>query len=779
MTVGSQDATAAAARVAHLAQLARSDAAGVQGLLALLEERSWSLRREVVAALAALGEVSLAALCHSLEHERSSETRIAATVDTLAASSADVERALLPLAASQQPAVAADVAQVLGRRRNARSVPTLIRLLNHSDDNVAVAAIEALGRVGGRAAVDALVETVERDYFFRTYPAIDVLGRSGDPRSVAPLAKLLRKSQYVLEAARALGRSADKSAVPLLCELLISPADSNVRVAALALTELIEAHRERYGSATLVQDMLRQSSGEAAARRVSQTLAGADNAERVALCSVLGAMANEAAVPALARMLDGVPAVASAAAAALKQLGQVANEQLRHALLEGDSARRQILLPILPQTRATAEVLDCLNDADATVRALACDALGRMGDPAVVPGLFRQLNDANPRVVQAAMGAIQSLGSAETQALARDAARSTAPGARRAGLRILAYFGYADSIDVFASAMHDADARVRELAITGLAALEHPRARTLLLQAAANESAQVRTAAMRGLGQSVVDDDGIAALRAGLGDQEAWVRYYACQALGKLAVQDAANAIAGLLSDPAGQVRVAAVEALSCLKSASALDALQLAAASQEADVQRAALIGLGMMQNSVALPVLIAACESREAATRLVALSALSAFTSAETLPIVARGVDDSDEGVRVAAIGLLACRPEREATRLLIAAMRDEPSRARIAQALAAPASGRIAAVLAALETADEDTAPTLTSVLARVDPGDETGALLAALRLPNVAARKSAAAMFAARGTRDALAVLSRVSTDDPSDEVRRICALYLTQ
>src|SRR4051812_16376747 len=111
MTIGSQDATSASGRVAELAQLARSDAAGVQGLLALLEERGWSLRREVIAALAALGELSLAALCHSLEHERSSETRIAATVDTLVASRADVESALIAVAASEQPAVAADIAQ--------------------------------------------------------------------------------------------------------------------------------------------------------------------------------------------------------------------------------------------------------------------------------------------------------------------------------------------------------------------------------------------------------------------------------------------------------------------------------------------------------------------------------------------------------------------------------------------------------------------------------------------------------------------------------------------
>jgi hypothetical protein len=175
------------ASLAEVARLAAAHAQGVPGLLALLNHASWRVRREVIAALAAAGEPALAALCRSLEHERSDETRIAATVDALAAFAGDAESALIALASSQQPAVAADVAQVLGRRRNPRSVPTLIGLLRHDDDNVAVAAIEALGRAGGRAAVDALVEAVERNYFFRTYPAIDVPRRRQlNPARVSP-----------------------------------------------------------------------------------------------------------------------------------------------------------------------------------------------------------------------------------------------------------------------------------------------------------------------------------------------------------------------------------------------------------------------------------------------------------------------------------------------------------------------------------------------------------------------------------------------------------------
>ena len=70
-------------------------------------------------------------------------------------------------------------------------MPALVALSRHADDNVAVAAIEALGRIGGRAAVESLVDAVDSGNFFRTFPAIDVLGRSGDPRAVAPLTALL------------------------------------------------------------------------------------------------------------------------------------------------------------------------------------------------------------------------------------------------------------------------------------------------------------------------------------------------------------------------------------------------------------------------------------------------------------------------------------------------------------------------------------------------------------------------------------------------------------
>src|SRR6185295_5367647 len=111
------------------------------------------------------------------------EAALAAAVDALVASVGPADAAVAALAGSTDagappnPAVAADVAQILGRRRSSAELPTLIALAGHANDNVAVAALEALGRVGGRAAIETLIAAVATDNFFRTFPAIDVLGR--------------------------------------------------------------------------------------------------------------------------------------------------------------------------------------------------------------------------------------------------------------------------------------------------------------------------------------------------------------------------------------------------------------------------------------------------------------------------------------------------------------------------------------------------------------------------------------------------------------------------
>jgi HEAT repeat protein len=768
-------------QIAGLRRLANAGAGGVAELVEMLDDPSWIVRREVVAALAAGGDAAVAPLIQVLSHRRDNEGRIAAAVDALAASTADIFQAVRDLAESGSPAVIADAAQVLGRRRKASYVPLLARLVSHSDDNVAVASIEALGRIGGAGGLEALVAAARSGNFFRVFPAIDVLGRSGDPRAVAPLAQLLADPTYTLEAARALGRTGEPAAVAPLTALLARSGESAVRVAASALAELQWRHTQRYGAAVGIDELMRGAGPAATAeRRLAASLSAADDQEKMAIAFVLGTLGGEVAVLSLSTLLDAAPSVAAAAVTALKKLGKRSEIQIREALRGGDSTRRKALLPAVTSLTAVPELLECLADEDTDVRVLACDALARLGATGAVSAIFRLLGDSNTRVVQAAIGAIQSLGSPETTALVLSATESGNASVRRAAMRILAYFGHVDALPAFLRAISDDDARVREAALAGLALVGDARAHDGLVGAASSPESKTRSAAMRALGQCPTPNERIVAtVLAGLTDEDAWVRYYSCQALGRLHVESTIGAIVALLDDPAGQVRVAAIEALSHFRTRAAVRALVQAAGADDLDVRRAALIGLGLLGLSEVLPTLQAAAESADAATRLVAVSAFARTGSPYTLTIMSKAARDIDDNVRTAALGFLAALPSPEATAVLLELLRDASDRAPIERLLSEPNEGRVTGILAGLASADDNVAPLLASALARLRTDESARALFDAMKIPASAARKAAAGALASLRSPEAWTALRSAAEGDPDSQVRSICSVLLAE
>ncbi len=769
------------ARAQQVDLLVALGADGVPELVDLLTDPSWVVRRAVIAGLASLGDAAVGPLCEALILRRDDEARIAAAVDALVASVGRVEEQVSEtLARHANEAVVADAAQILGRRRDPGSVPCLRELLSHRDDNVAVAATEALGRIGGRAAVDSLVEAVASQNFFRVFPAIDVLGRSGDARAVLALSQLLPNPMYATEAARALGRTAEKAAVAPLAKLLSSPAEAMVRVAAVSLMDLHKRHGEKYGDATAIEQAIHAAcSEESIARRLAQALSGADPDEQSALSHMLGMVGGLSAVAPLTQLLEGPQSVAQAAALALRRLGQESDARALQTLRKGDSQSRRALLPVVYRSAATEAVVACLSDPDPMVRTLACDALSRIGNPAAVEPLFSLLKDKHPGVAQAAVAAIQSLGGDRTQKLAAEAVGSPSPTVRRAGLRILSYFGGANAVPLFLAALKDGDDRVRDAAIGGLPFLEDRAGLDALFDVTRSDAPRARAAAMRALGFAVGDMRIEATLLRGMEDADEWVRYYACQALGRLGVQHSVEKLAERLADDAGQVRVAAVEALSHLGTPRAAELLVAAARSREEDVRRAALIGLGLGKTPGALEVLLEAAGANDAATRLVAISALADLSEPGITAVLARAAADPEETVRASAIGFLASRPGQEATNVLISLLPDPDRRQAAREALAIRAQGRVDALLTALEHADDELAPELTAALARMRRGEATAALFRALEIGNAPARKAAASTLAALGSRQAMDALQVHAAGDPDPEVRRVCALLLAQ
>jgi HEAT repeat protein len=680
------------------------------------------------------------------------------------------------LAKHDNPQVVADAAQILGRRRVPTSVPILSELVHHDNDNVSVAAIEALGTIGGTAAVEALIRVVDSRKFFRTFPAIQVLSRTGDPRSVPPLAALLADETYRLEVVRALGRTGMASAIEPITSLLKNPSDAIVRLVAVSLAELI-ARAEWTGTTDHVLAVLKTAIAPWLGR-VAAALRGADQGERNAIATLLGRAGDASVLPAITAMLDDVTA-ATAATDALQHLGRSSDGALVDALATADAPQRAAILPLLRSQQAAAAVRALMRDDDAEVRARACEALARIGDTTSVPMLFEALADPSARVAHAAISAILTLGSSETEALALAAVRSERPALRRHAIRLLGAFGYRSGLAPLREAIGDSDRRIAELAIAGLGTIDDPAVDDVLAGVASSSDDALRCAVMRAAANRT-SPAAAAMLAKGVSDTASWVRYYAAQGLGKIGGSDdpqTSRLLIERLRDNAPQVRIAAIEALSRLGSPEAWEAVRGAAASNDPDERRAGLVGVGMHAREGAIEILIEAARSPDPATRLVAVSGLARLQEPRALAALEEAVSDATPEVRDAALSLLAERQDEPAARVLVdCAVRTEPNHP-VHRALSRPGPARIAVILQRLKVADDRIAPVLVAALSRMHVDRATTALFDALALTNPAARAAAASALVAANADGAQTAVSVLAQNDPDPEVRRVCAAAL--
>jgi HEAT repeat protein len=129
--------------------------------------------------------------------------------------------------------------------------------------------------------------------------------------------------------------------------------------------------------------------------------------------------------------------------------------------------------------------------------------------------------------------------------------------------------------------------------VTALARLDDPRALPIVLDTFRDGAPPVRAAAARALADVRSTSPGIAlALLEGLGDPDAWVRYFAARALGHRGAVGAVPALARLIrEDPAPHVSIAAAEALADIGGGDALAVLASLTGSANADLARVARV--------------------------------------------------------------------------------------------------------------------------------------------------------------------------------------------
>ena len=315
-------------------------------------------------------------------------------------------------------------------------VPALVELMNSQDNEVRLAAVAALGKLGGplalmpvaglaglgegpaasaaRAAL-RMMPGVSADLaaYIDAGPGpiqlelVRAAGARRDAPAVPALIRLAKSGEGGVraEALKALGEAASPAALPDMLAVLTAAATDDERAAAVKAVAAVAAKADPGEARTGVL--------------VAALKKAADSKEKAALCQALGAIADDTALVALGEVAisaDG-PA-AKAAVDAMAAWPTPAPLEQVHALAKsatGDTAtaalRGMMRLLGLKSDRPKDETVKMYAEALAMAktpedRAAVIEGLGETGDAAALPIIYDALNDAQGVVAEAAVKAL-------------------------------------------------------------------------------------------------------------------------------------------------------------------------------------------------------------------------------------------------------------------------------------------------------------------------------------------------------------------------------------
>jgi HEAT repeat protein len=324
------------------------------------------------------------------------------------------------------------------------------------------AAYTALKEINSNEAIPHLEDGLSDGSGLVRTLAAEGLARLKAGQRSARLRKAMMEDQAAMVRAAALkglGRSGDRSAIPL-AEKLLADEQPTVRVAAAGALVML-GRAETWN-------------------RISQAAGAPNPEERGAALRMLGDLRDRRALPILLQTLtDAQPSVRGAAATALGELGDAA----------------------LPD--AAPALINALNDPIPAVRASAAVSLGEEGATDSIPALKKMLDDANPAVRAASLAALLRLGTpySECAGAIRDLTGMTDPGIRAAAAKAMGNGRGNEIVDVLQLLLGDPLPRPRIAAARSLGQIGGRDALSILKKALKDQDAAVRATVGGALGR--------------------------------------------------------------------------------------------------------------------------------------------------------------------------------------------------------------------------------------------------------------------------------------
>jgi HEAT repeat protein len=552
---------------------------GRRGLAPLLEQlatshRPSTARQQLVRLLGYLGNPN--AVLPLLRLAESTPRQVPVTIYGHRARAYNHPYSYARVAAAVNERVEATVA--VGRLRDERSIPGLVRLLRSSEGAIREAAAWALGRLRQRKASNALFAALgDRRTAVQTL-ACAGLGLQGEPRLRPALEEVAldpARDEHVRAAcAWALGALGDPSSVEPLARAVRSGDDELQRCAAWSLGAIADnrATGALIRSLWTKRPRVRQSVVWALVRIGTGRPLGVQQAPDALIDQ--GRFAHQQWV---ARLTAGIEDDAQALARDLSTL------VIRHAGAIGDGID-------LALGRHRDVVLRVLHDLDGAPGRLTLGPLTPTSPPPgtagreelhrtitaigrrILPAIRSLLGHPDELVAQRALSIYAKLAPGEEAgARIEEALSDPRWRIRVAALRAVERCHERGAIDgpravaLIGNTWKSGQWREREAALSALGGLRHARAATAARRALAGDpNAFVREAAARALGEQRAPA-ALAALLAALRDDVPHVRAAACHGLARLGTRASIPRLRQLLRDPAEIVRAAARRALRAL----------------------------------------------------------------------------------------------------------------------------------------------------------------------------------------------------------------------
>lgn len=597
------------ARLLLLEQGARDAGSAEKAILAGLEDPAESVRERAIALAAR--HLAPEALGRLVGNDENAVLRNSA-LGALERQGPFAVPHLMTLTRAPNAELAMFAVQVLSRIRDPSTVDALLPLLEHPDSNIAQAAVEALGNVRAQKAVPGLIRLLDKDLWLQ-FAAVAALGEIADERAVFPLLDTIPNEMVAEPAVEALGQIASPDSLPRLLNLLADHERLPLRDQVLrAVAQVAERHPTPPSVFTRFRRRLAEEQLE---RGLADYLAGLLASDETELARAAASLALSAQLAQLyplvvLRAASPDPEEVRWTAMLCRRHEKSLRASLASLLQNGDPRVRQGALLTIP-LESGALAIKLLDDQDASVRAAACQALGRCHETQAIPALVERFRAGSAQEIAAAAEALGAMPGSSLLLLAPflepksdrvlatlailEAAKSSlfedkiidlleAPTAplRRAALRVLVNLslGEVDFEDYLVRKLSDPDDSVRVEAVELIVRNGSTRAVPALI------------------GLLARTDD---------------LRYHAIRALGRLRAQAAASGLEALFAQAGGNERLEIVAALIRIAAPNALPFLKARLADEsapEVELRRVAADGLARVATAVELPLLVKLAE-------------------------------------------------------------------------------------------------------------------------------------------------------------------------